>query len=112
MSYYFIYKAYDLVEWSFLEAIMKKLCFHSICISWIMSCVTSVTYYSVLVNGALFGEIKPSREIKQGDTLSPYLFLLCVEALSQMIDQAQTANKFQGMKLARHCPMVSHLLFC
>lgn len=105
-----ISKAYDRVEWKFLENILRKLEFHPICISWIMTCVTSVSY-SVLINGAPFGEIKPTRGIRQGDTLSPYLFLLCAEALSQMIDQAQEGDKFQGMKLARRCPKVSHLLF-
>ena len=107
-----ISKAYDRVEWSFLEAIMQKLGFHITSISWAMSCITSVTY-SVLINGVPFGEIKPLRGIRQGDTLSPYLFLLCAEALSQMIDQAQRINKFQGMKLARRCPsgfFISYLL--
>ena len=103
-------KAYDRVEWSFLEAIMFKLGFHTICISWIMSCVKYVTY-SVLINGIPYGEIKPSRGIRQDDTLSPYLFLIYAEALSQMIDKAQRENKFQGMKLARRCPSVSHLFY-
>lgn len=98
-----ISKAYDRVEWSFLESIMTKLGFHPISISWIMSCITTVSY-SVLINGCPYGMIKPSRGIRQGDTLSPYLFLLCAEALSQMIDQAQITNRFQGMKLSRHCP--------
>lgn len=55
--------------------------------------------------------VKPSRGIRQGDSLSPYLFLLCVEALSQILDQVQEMRKFQGMKLVRHCPKVSHLFF-
>lgn len=43
--------------------------------------------------------------------MSPYLFLLCVEVLSQMFDRAQLSGSFQGMCLARQCPLVSHLLF-
>ena len=50
--------------------------------------------YSVLINGAPYGEFKPSRGIRQGDTLSQYLFLLCAKALSQMIDCAQESNMF------------------
>lgn len=105
-----ISKTYDRVEWSFLEEIMIKLGFHQRWVQMIMSCVTSVSY-SVLINGVPYGNFKPERGIRQGGSLSPYLFLLCVEALSQMMENAQNQNHYQGMKLARACPKVSHLLF-
>jgi hypothetical protein len=69
-------KVYDRVEWSFLEASMLKLGFDARWVQLVMQCVTSVKY-SVLVNGSPVENIKPSRGIRQGDSISPYLFLIC-----------------------------------
>lgn len=105
-----ISKAYDRVEWDFLREIMEKLGFDQKWIQLIMACVTSVSF-SVLINGTPYGHFTPTRGIRQGDSLSPYLFLLCAEVLSQMIDISQELKQFQGMVLARHYPTVTHLLF-
>ena len=71
-------KAYDRVEWNFLEATMLKMGFNASWVALIMSCITSVSY-SILVNGVPKGDIRPSRGIRQGDPLSLYLFLICFE---------------------------------
>lgn len=105
-----INKAYDRVEWNFLEEVMRKMGFSDIWIRWIMVCVRSVTF-SIIINDSDYGSIQPSREIRQGDPLSPYLFLLCAETLSQMLYQAEMRKEFQGMSITKHCPSVSHLLF-
>ena len=71
-------KAYDRVEWAFLRGMMVRLGFPEDWINRVMSCVTTSSF-SVRINGKAYGNIIPSREPCQGDPLSPYLFLLCVE---------------------------------
>lgn len=77
-------KTYDRVEWSFLEIMLRKLGFNERWITLLMLCVTSLSYF-VLVNGELKGLIRPTRGIRQGDPLSPFVFLLCIEALHGLI---------------------------
>ena len=73
-------KAYDRVEWIFLEKVMKYLRFADNLIKIIMSCMSSVSYV-VLLNGQPVGNIKPTKGLTQGDPLSPYIFLLCALGL-------------------------------
>ena len=72
-------KAYDCIEWSYLESVMRTLGFSNKWIKLVMECVKSVSY-SVVVNGKQCGNIVPSRDLRQGDLLSPFLFLLYAEA--------------------------------
>lgn len=78
-------KAYDRVEWSFVEKIMRRMGFNERWISLIMKCITTVTY-RVKVNGVLTEQIVPSRGLSQGDPMSPYPFLLCAEGFSALLN--------------------------
>ncbi|XP_010490159.1 PREDICTED: uncharacterized protein LOC104767890 [Camelina sativa] len=105
-----ISKAFDRVEWSFLQDALKLLGFSERWIRLIMTCVRTVNY-QVLINGSPFGEITPTRGLRQGDPLSPYLFVLCSEILVRMLQDAESRGKITGLKVARSAPSVSHLLF-
>jgi len=71
-------------------AIMLKLGFHEGFVSPVMRCVTSVSF-SIKVNGALSSVFRPTRGIRQGDPISPYLFLLCAEGLSSLLKSTSSA---------------------
>jgi hypothetical protein len=103
-------KAYDRVEWRFLEGVMRRMGFAERWIHLMMMCVTSVSY-SVLINGAPVGLISPSRGLRQGDPISPYLFLLCAESLSSLLTQAEMEGSIVGVPTSRRGPRINHLFF-
>lgn len=75
-----------------------------------MECVTTVTY-SFLVNDAPRGLVVPKRGIRQGDPLSPFLFILCSQVLSGLCFKAQQNGSLHGIRVAKGCPRINHLLF-
>jgi len=91
-------KAYNSVEWSFLEMMMRKLGFTERWIELMMVCVKTVIYF-VLVNGVPNGMIIPTRGIHQGDPLSPLLFILCTEGLHAMISKVDKEGSIQCFSL-------------
>ncbi|OMO89581.1 reverse transcriptase [Corchorus capsularis] len=103
-------KAYDRIEWDFLEAVLQKMGFDEKWINWTMECVSTVRY-SVVINGEPEGNINPTRGLRQGDPLSPYLFLFIVDVLSRMIIQETEGKQLSGMKLCRAGPEITHLIF-
>jgi hypothetical protein len=103
-------KAYDRVEWRYLKGVMEKMGFHKKWVTILMECVSTVSY-SILVNGDPYGYIKPSRGLRQGNPLSPYLFLLCAEGFHSLIEKEKTAGTLQGVSISRGGPKISHLFF-
>ena len=103
-------KAYDRVEWVYLEAVMRRMGFDEKWIRLIMICITTV-FYSILVNGEPTSMIVPTQGIRQGDSLSPFLFLLCTEGLNGLITQAANRGDIKGFALSRNSPRLTHLLF-
>jgi hypothetical protein len=103
-------KAYDRVEWTFLRAVMNKMGFDSRWVDLVMKCVSTINY-AVLINGSPMGIFYPSRGLRQGDPLSPYLFLLCAECLSNLLSNAEKKDYITGVPISPKGPFISHLLF-
>jgi hypothetical protein len=103
-------KAYDRVDWRFLEGVLAKLGFHSQWIRLVMACVTTVRY-TIRFNGNMLDSFIPSRGICQGYPLSPYLFLFVVDGLSCLIRKEIENNSLRELHICRRAPGISHLLF-
>ncbi|KAA3463975.1 reverse transcriptase [Gossypium australe] len=88
-------KAYDRIEWSFLE---KNVAWYGVT-------------YTVVINGKHGEEFKPQRGLRQGDPLSPYLFLICTEGFSRLIELAKKEKRLSGIRMGRGNVSASHLFF-
>lgn len=103
-------KAYDRMEWSFVEKVMLRLGFWRRWVSLIMDCISSVSY-SILFNGVPKGPIIPSGGLRQGHPLSPYLFFLRVEWLTSLLRWVEQVRKITVLSICRGAPRISHLFF-
>src|ERR1044072_3960310 len=80
-------KAYDIVKWPFLKSVMQQMGFPENWVNLIMECITTVSF-SIMLNGSPQTPFTPHRGLRQGDPLSPYLFILFGEVLTAMINKA------------------------
>ena len=103
-------KAYDKLEWSFIQDMLIRVNMPTDLIDTIMSCVTTVST-SIVFNGEALDPIYPSRGLRQGDPLSPYLFILCMDFLKQLIQELCSSNLWKPIKVSQRGPSVSHLMF-
>ena len=103
-------KAYDRVNWKFLSIVLLHFGFNETFTNWIMSCVSSVSF-EVVVNGGKFAGFKPSRGLRQGDPLSPYLFILGQEVLSRFIEHDLRLKNVAGIKTSISGPTISHVMY-
>ncbi|XP_026420692.1 uncharacterized protein LOC113316758 [Papaver somniferum] len=103
-------KAFDRVDWGFLMTIMKQMGFDEKWCNMIYQCISTSTS-AVLINGSPEKFFKPSRCLRQGDPLSPYLFLFCMESLSRNLLHAEEMGIINGIKICKAAPPISHLLF-
>lgn len=76
----------------------------------ILKCLSTVNF-SFMLNGSAFGSLEPQRGIRQGDPLSPYLFIICSEVFSSVLQDLQVCKKINGISVARGAPTISHLFF-
>ncbi|XP_074266271.1 uncharacterized protein LOC141588743 [Silene latifolia] len=103
-------KAFDRLEWDFVRLCLSNARIDNDTISLIMRCISSSST-QVALNGTLLSSFSPSRGIRQGDPLSPYLFILCMEALSTLIHQSCDDSDWSPFPLGKGGASFSHLLF-
>ena len=104
-----IRKAFDTVRWDFIIAALRALSIPEKFVMWINECITTPSF-SVSVNGVSGGFFTSTRGVRQGDPLSPYLFVLAMEALSRLLH-----SRFQAGWISYHPKtaelQISHLMF-
>lgn len=101
-------KTYDHVNWSFLDEVMQKMGFGQRQRNWIKICVSSPSF-SVLINGIPKGFFKGSLGLRQGDPLSPYLFIIVVELLSKWVRKSELAGLLDGFSPRDGGPKISFI---
>jgi hypothetical protein len=103
-------KAYDKLNWNFIWRVLTEIKLPESIINIIMHSVTSVDT-NVKWNGARAPYFRPQRGIRQGDPISPYLFVLCMDKLSHLILHGVEQGLWKTLRAGRNGPMVSHLMF-
>nr|XP_025662026.1 uncharacterized protein LOC112757684 [Arachis hypogaea] len=103
-------KAYDRVKMGFVDIVLEKMGFGRRWRTWVMECVTTASM-SVLINGSPSKSFKIERSLRQGDLLSPFLFVLVVDVLHRMIGEAVRNGRISPLVVGRDRVKLSHLQF-
>ena len=102
-------KAYDTVDWGFLKSMLEQLGFPNSFVQIVMECVTT-PMFSLMVNGSMQGFFKSRRGLRQGDPMSPLLFVICMEYLSRILQKMSALPQFQFHPRCRDIKL-THLCF-
>ena len=101
-------KAYDRIRWDFLEDTLKAAGLPVSWIGWIMQCVSGPSM-QLLWNGEKTDSFRPARGLRQGDPLSSYLFVLCLERLCHQIERSVALKEWKPISLSCGGPKLSHV---
>lgn len=104
-------KAYDRIEWDFVCGALEAMEFPAATIQLIRRCISSVSY-QILLNGCPRKKFTPERGLRQGDPLSPFLFIVCADVFSGILKMQVAASNIHGIHVARKAPVITHLFFC
>lgn len=103
-------KAYDRMEWDFLIRILRSCGFDEHFVKLVSSCLNSVEF-SLLLNGNISECFKLGRGLRQGDSLSPIIFILGSKVLTRLLLKEEIAGKLHGVKVARNSHAILHLMY-
>ncbi|CAL2238143.1 unnamed protein product [Prunus armeniaca] len=103
-------KPYDHLSWSFIRGVLCEIGIGGRILELIMHCISSV-HYKAILNGELIADFSPKYGIRQGDPLSPYIFGLCMEKLSHIIQQKVLDQSWKTVQICQGGPFISHLFF-
>ncbi|XP_043812710.1 uncharacterized protein LOC110614869 [Manihot esculenta] len=105
-----ISKAYDRLEWDFIRDMLIRMGFEQRWVTLVFSCISTVRYW-ILHDGREIGPILPTRGLRQGDPLLLYLFILCAEGISRLLQDSINRGSLHGFRISRGGPQISHLFF-
>ena len=103
-------KAYDQLDQNFVVESLKDVGLTNHFVNLIWHCIFSA-FVNILWNGESTSEFFPSRGIKQCDPISPYLFVICIERISHLIQLVVNHNHWKPITLSRCGPPIMHLCF-
>ncbi|XP_027118292.2 uncharacterized protein [Coffea arabica] len=103
-------KAYDRVAWSHIINVLRRYGFGERFIDMVWRLISNA-WFSIIINGSSYGFFKSSRGLRQGDPLSPALFIIGAEALSRALNNLTRKPGFVGFKVPYGCPPITHLAF-
>ncbi|XP_062103245.1 uncharacterized protein LOC133814275 [Humulus lupulus] len=110
-------KAYDTIDWNFLENLLNMFFFPSRFINWIMVCLRGSSY-SLVLNGRIQGHFKGGKGLRQGNPISPLLFVIVMEYLTRLLIKASKDNRFRFHPMCKSLNLISLcfaddlILFC
>ncbi|XP_062119360.1 uncharacterized protein LOC133833120 [Humulus lupulus] len=99
-------KAYDMLDWNFLEDILNEFRFPAKFIKWVMACLKDPTYL-LLMNGKVQGEFRGRKGLRQGDPISSLLFVLAMEYCTRLFQQASMNKGYRFHPKCKHLKIVN-----